>query len=211
MARSYRSSRSSGGRSPAGRSSNGRRRNGARSGRASYAAAPRKSSAGPTVVAVLVVAAVLVLVIVLASGGKKRPEATPAQAAPTASTPAAPAYRNETGKRRMPPPDLPPNLRKQAQDVVAKARELGPKIESLYQEAGRAQAAGNETLWQAKLREASRYCEQVMDAYNDLIGQMPSNDDWDEEEVANHYLGAEADVVSRALRRYNAIRKDRRQ
>jgi hypothetical protein len=39
---------------------------------------------------------------------------------------------------------------------------------------------------------------------------MPSSDHYDEEEVANHYLGREGSIVSKALSRLTDIKKQRR-
>ena len=63
-----------------------------------------------------------------------------------------------------------------------------------------AEQDGDDDLWQAKLREAAEYFHEIKELWNDLIEDMPASDDYDEEEVANHYLGRKAASCRRRSR-----------
>lgn len=194
--RSSRSSRSSsssrGGRRPAGRG------------------APQRRSGGngPTIAAAVIVLGVLGAVVFFASQGSSR---KPAPLPPAEDTiQPAPVDVGPGEKPRIPPPDLPSHIKDAAQELVREARGLRQEGETIYKQANDAKKAGDEDLWQAKLREAAAVLQQIKDGYNDLIVEMPTNNDWDEEQVANHYLGAEADSITRALNRLSDIQKQRR-
>ena len=194
--RSSRASRSStssrGGRRPAGR------------------AAPARGSggSGPTVAAVAIVLVVLAGVVYFATqGGKKNPTPPPP---PEETLQPGPVETGPGEKPRLPPPELPAHLKEEAQALVREARELRQQGEEIYKEANGAKQAGDEERWQEKLREAAGVLQGIKDGYNSLIEQMPENDDWDAEQVANHYLGAEADSISRAMQRLIDIQKQRR-
>lgn len=194
--RSSRSSRSSG-------SSRGGRRPSARS-----APVRRSGGNGPTIAAALIVVGVLGAVVYFAAQGNSR-KPTPPPIEEEMLQP-APVEVGPDGKPRMPPPQLPAQLKEQAQELVREARGLRTEAEAIYKVANDAKKAGDEDLWQEKLREAAAILMGIKDGYNDLIGEMPHNDDWDEEQVANHYLGAEADSITRAMQRLIDIQKQRR-
>lgn len=158
--------------------------------------------------AAVLVLAVLGAVVFFASQGKTKRVEPPAP--PPETIQPAPVETAPGEKPRMPPPPLPAHLQEQARELVKQARSLKTQGEAVYKEASAAKQAGDEDLWQAKLREAAGYFQQIKDGYNALLEQVPGNDDWDEEEVANHYLGNEADSISRALGRLFDIQKQRR-
>lgn len=187
------------------------RSSGARGGRANASgrAPSRRSSAGPTIAAAAVVLGAVVLAIVVLGGGKDGSGDTRARANAPGTTPAAgPSLPAVPSK--LPPPPLPAHLRELAEQLAKDAPVLAKQGEAVYEEANRAKQAGQDDLWQEKLKEASAFFFEIQDRYNELIGDMPSNKDWeDPEELANHYLGDEAEAVRRAMNRLADIRKQR--
>jgi hypothetical protein len=157
------------------------------------------------VVALLVV----VVVVVVATGGKKEIEEPPAEP-PVATLAPKPAA---TGPVKPPPAPFP----KISDALLTKARALVKTFEAparegnrLYDEGMKAKQAGNDAVWQSKMEEAMPYFQGIQDAWNELVGEMPPSNDYDQEQVANHHLGSEGKQVSRYLERYQAIRKTMR-
>lgn len=172
--------------------------------------APTKSNAGPTIAAVgIVVVAIVLLAVVMGTGNKKDDKersATPRAPRRTFK----PAEEKPQAPTRLAPPSLAPEAKGMAEALVEEARKLAAQGEALYQEANAAKKAGDDDLWQSKLKEAAPYYREIMDAYNDLISQMPTNQDWDEEQVANYYLGSQGSQIQKYLSRLTDIQKQRR-
>lgn len=231
MAQRYRSSRSGAGRASSrgpgrsggrgnGRSDDqGRARNSGRNERGGRQSTGRgaygpptgtRGGAGPTVIAVAVVLVVLALVIWLASGSSddKTPKETASPTQPV--TTHHPESVTPVEPTKPPPPAISDALRTRARDLVEQAKRHAEDGEALYKEAMKAKSDGDDDLWQEKLEEASHYFYEIQDLWNEIIGEMPSNNYYDEEEVANHHLGRESDIVTRALSRLTDIKKQRR-
>ncbi len=182
------------------------------SSRGGYAP-PRKSSAGPTIVAVVVVLVVVVVMIVVMSGQKsktktERPSDDVMAHPHAANTPPTTTVPQERPK--LPPPPLPDNIRTEVAELAKEAPDLAKQGEAIYDEAIAAKDKGNDQVWEDKLQEAAQVFHQILDRYNDILGEMPTNQDWDEEQVANHYLGQDAETIRRATSRLHDIQKQRR-
>lgn len=205
MAQRYRSSRQGNG-NGRGRS-NGARGNGGRA-RGGYRQQPAKSGgAAPIVIAIVLVVGVVGLIVALSSG-KDNDNPPPRRASYESSTTNTPSYEPDI-PAPPPYPALPSHLKTRAREIAEEAKSLQKKGDAVYKDAMAAHQSGNTELWQEKLQEASDYFYEIQELYNELIAEMPSNNDYDEEQVANHYLGAEADVISRALRKLADIKKQR--
>ncbi len=165
-----------------------------------------------TVVAILLIGGVIGAVVIL-GGDKKKPtnnttpveltansnvgrEATPKPAKPT----------------RSPPPPLSDAVKERAKSVAADIdgeRKLG---DALYDDAMRAKEKGDTDLWQKKLKEAARHFNAIKDRWNNeiidsIMEEIPQSSDWDAEEVANHYLGKEGQLIAKALEKLAYIKK----
>jgi hypothetical protein len=100
---------------------------------------------------------------------------------------------------------------------MTKAKALAKSFEApaaeaqrLYDEGMKAKKAGDDATWQSKMSEASRVLQGVQDEWNELILQLPQTKDYDQEQVANHYLGHEGNTVTRALTLLSNIHKTMR-
>jgi hypothetical protein len=156
-------------------------------------------------VAVILVVGVVAAIIVMNSGKDKKPSTVPTPPPVVQSPPTKPDVPKKP--ERGPPPAL-------SKDVIASARErvktfpaLAEKGRALLDEAQNAKRADDQDLWQQKLGEAQEYFSQIKEEWNEVIAQMPSNKEWDEEEVANHYLGAESSQVSKLLEPLEGLTK----
>jgi hypothetical protein len=113
-----------------------------------------------------------------------------------------------------PPPPPYPNIdAAKILAIKAKVKDFDPLIEkgqALYDEAMKFKNAGKDAEWQAKLREAAKPFEEVKDAWNEIIAEMPSSADYTEEDVANHYLGKEGNRVTKALSTLAGLKKQMR-
>lgn len=224
MAQQYRSSRSrgnsgrSGGSSRGGSARGGSGRSGG-SSRGGSRPAGRGGSRPPArggggngamVAAVLVVVGVIGLVVFLTAGKGKQDDGpnrastnpTPHATHPGTSTPAAPTP--------PPYPELSMDLKRRAMEVANKAKELSAQGNAVYDEAMTARREGDDDLWQEKLAEANEYFYEIRELWNDLVAEMPASEHYDEEEIANHFLGREGSIVSNALSRLTDIKKQRR-
>ena len=147
------------------------------------------------IAAVVLVVAVIGLVVFLGSNKDKK---KPAEQADSSGWQPPPRTDNEPPPPpRMDPPPMDEHIRGEAKELVKTYGELATEGKSLYEEALRARDVNDLDLYQEKLREAAFVYGEIKDSWNDIIMQMPSNDDWDEEQVMNHYLGNENEKVRR--------------
>ena len=177
-------SRSGGARSQGGASRGGATRGGRR-------AQPARGGGGqgPTIIAILVVVGVVGAVIVFSSGkGKKEQPAPgptdvqPVNVKPTRTDPNAP-------KPKLPTPKITNEQLHAGKAIVKEMERLYEDAAGLYDEASEAKAAGEGDLSQEALKKASGHMGNITDLWNEIVPDMPSNDDWDEEETANYYFG----------------------
>ena len=154
---------------------------------------------------------VVVAIIIVATDKKKKPEPPPQQPSTELTgdlRPVKPVEKEEPKDERMPPPEISEDLRESAKKIATDMVELGKQGDALYEEAMQAKQDGDDNLWQRKLKEAKAIFEDIREQWNEvIIGNMPSNQDWDEEQVANHYLGKEGSKVAEALERLAYIKK----
>ena len=214
MAQRYRSSRSGGSRG--GSRGPARPSGGGRNGRRGRAAPPPRrggGSAAPTIAAIVLVVGVIALIVILSSRGGS-PEDDVTRTSHTKKASGVPAAKADSGDGEPPWPMLTAGLKKMAEGIAKDARELAKDGNRLYDEAGRAKGEGDQTLWQAKLEEASGYFHAINDSWNELIMQideeLPADCEYDAEQVANKFFPVESEAVRRAGKRLAAINKDRR-
>jgi hypothetical protein len=177
-------------------------------------APPRRGGGGggnaAYVVAGLFVVGIIVALVVVMSGDKK-PKPPPAivEAPPVA---VAPPTASSVPPAATPPPFPPvdPKILEQARAVAKKSAEPAERAKAIYDEAMKARKGGDDALWQKKLLEADELLTTIQDEWNEVIQQMPSSKDYDEEEVANHYLGKEGQQITKALMLIPAIKKSLR-
>jgi len=213
MAQRYRSSRSgSGGRRPAGGGRQAGGSQGSRQSRGGYRQAPQRSNGGmgPIIIAIVLVVGAVGLIVALSSGGSDERDRAPE----TSYTPPPPPSSQPDVPQPPPYPPISAGLKQKAKDIAREAAEIKKEGEKIYQEAMAARRADDQDLWQAKLGEASDLFLGIQDLYNELLEEMydeiPSDCPYDVEEVANHYLGREADTITRAISRLTDIKKQRR-
>lgn len=156
-------------------------------------------------VAVVLLAVVVVAVVVMSGKKKDAPKPPPTPVAPPPAAPTPPPA--SAGKPYPPVPEA----------TVAKGRELvrgfaadADKASRLYAESLKAKGAGDDATWQGKLKEARALLENIKDQWNDFVGALPSNRDWDSEDVAKHYLGRESGQVQNMLKPLAAMKTDER-
>jgi hypothetical protein len=167
------------------------------SSRRSYSGSSRGGGGKGNNMMAMAIAAVVVLgaivgLIAASSGDKPKPVEPPAAAPPPAPVvvappkPAGPAY-----------PPLPQAKVDEASRLVKTFPERGAKAQKLADEAMKAKAAGNLTEQQAKLNEARQILNSINDEWNEFIVSLPSNKDYDQEQVAAYYLRAQNGEVAK--------------
>jgi hypothetical protein len=155
-----------------------------------------------------VVAVVGGLVFLMSGGKKEKPLVETVYEPPPTPEPSEPAKTKEPEK--PPYPKVEPRLIEQARAVAKKAADPAARAKRVYDEAMEAKRKGNDDLWQAKLAEADEILTPLQDEWNEIIQQMPSTKDYDEEEVANHYVGKEGREIQKALALLPGIKKSLR-
>jgi hypothetical protein len=157
------------------------------------------------IVAVLVVGGIVAIIAM--SGGKKpeprKPEPKPPPVAPT--PPPAP-----TKPAEKPYPPLPGGAKERAGELLKKFEPLSKDAGELLDEAKRAKAAGNDVEWQRQLKEGLQILSQINDEWNEFEAALPSSADYDQEQVAAHYLARERGTVQKYVKRLNEAKSDAR-
>jgi hypothetical protein len=183
----------------------------ARRGGSSRSGGGRSSNTGALVLAVVIVLGGIGAIVAVSASGKKKPNAPPPQTPqPTvAQTPKPPE------NRPPPPPPYPDLPASRVAEIKAEVRalkvdEAARRAQKLYDEALTAKNSGDEATWQTKLREAEAELGPIQDAWNEIEASMPSTKDYDEAEVANHYLGDEANSIRKATEVLSRISKQLR-
>ncbi len=184
-------SRSSGGR---GRSSGGRR------------PPPRRSGGGggatATIVAALLLAGVVGIFLIMSGNKKKGPN--PNATSPTELTADSGKPKEEpvdNTPKRAPPPEVDAAMRATVKEVAARIKVLAEKAQGVYDAAMAAKREGNIEAWQDGLSEAIEICAEARDIWNDeVIQHLPHNEeeDWDQEQVCNHYFQREERPAAKA-------------
>jgi hypothetical protein len=192
----------------AGRARSGRARNGGRGG----ARGGGGGNATLVIVALFIVGGGIAAIVLLGGDSKKKtpgPRPTELTADSTVPREARPGPAAPT---RSPPPPLSEGVKAHAAEVAKEIAPLDIEAKGIYDEAMTAKAAGDEKTWQTKLKEAASVLGRIQERWNDEIidaiqMEIPSTSDWDAEEVANHYLGAEGQKISKALELLAAVKK----
>ncbi len=150
---------------------------------------PRQSSsAAPMAIAILAVGGIIVLLIVLNSGkDDKAKETVGPSTTPAASGPVKPDGPVE--KPRLPVPNVSPALQDKGNQLVQEMENVYKTAAALADEAKQAQKDGRRAEWQDKLQKAHDTLSDATDLWNEIVAEMPSNADWDEDQVADHYFG----------------------
>ncbi len=167
------------------------------------------NNAMPMVIGIVVIIAVIgVIAVAVGSKAKKKEPyvSTELTADSNVEKPVAPVK-----PQRSPPPNLPADVIASAKEVVLDAADKKARGDALYDEAMAAKAAGDRDTWQAKLKEASVLFNDIKESWNNVIGDIEglgvSNNDWDSEQLANHWLGKEGGKITKFLEPLAYIKK----
>ena len=215
---SRRSSRSGGSRRSSGggrRSSGGGRRSsgGSRGGRGR--GAPRGGNSNATAIGVGIVLLVGVIAIIVIAGGKDKKK--PVEYHSEELTADSNINKDEGPKKpeRAPPPKISQEIIDHAKEVVIQAQDEQAKADALYDEAMKARQDGDEETWQAKLDQARDHYINIRELWNTEIvgpidGELPSDTDYDADEVANYWIGREAQKITKMIDKIGSINKQLR-
>ncbi len=168
------------------------------------------SNAGPIVATLVAVVAIIAVLVVVSGKRHKKKEAWVSDeltADSTVDQGPAQAKRPE----RPPPPEISDEIRARAKQVIEEIQEDRAKGDALYNEGMAAKESGDRDLWEKKLKEAKGYFLNIRDRWNEIEGmideKLPMGSPWGADEVANHWLGKEADKITKALEPLAYIKK----
>ncbi len=157
------------------------------------------------IAAVLVIGAVAAFVAM--SGGKKKDnEPGPGLNVPT-TQPGPIKPKGPEGPTRMVRPRVDNELYQQGKALIDQMKPMYEKASGLYDDAQQVKD-DDPDMWQTLLRQANDEMRGINDLFNELIGMMPSNEDWDEEQVANEYFGKLYSKLGKVDELKMAIRKN---
>jgi len=112
---------------------------------------------------------------------------------------------------RPPPPEISDEIRQLAKQVIEEIKDDRAKGDALYNEGMAAKDKGDRDTWEKKLNEAKNYFLNIRDRWSEIEGmideQLPMGSPWGADEVANHWLGKEADKITKALEPLAYIKK----
>ncbi len=164
------------------------------------------------VVGIIAVVAVIAVVVVTSGKKSKKKEAWVSDELTADSNVPDQASKKKV-VQRSPPPEISDEIISTARELVANLDADREKGNALYDE-GMAAKDKDPDLWQAKLREAKDHFLKIRDAWNEIEGlieaELPMGTDWGADEVANHWLGKEAEKVNKAIERLAYLKKQLR-
>jgi hypothetical protein len=161
------------------------------------------------VVAGLFVVGIIVALVLVMSGGKKPPPPAPVEVPVVAPPPAAaPAKPKEPAALPYPPID--PSVVAAAREIARNLEAQSAKAQGFYDEAMKAKRAGDNATWQKKLEEADDILMAIQDDWNERVeGRIQPGNGYQEDQIANHYIGPESTKFNRAMSLLAAIRKSK--
>jgi predicted lipid-binding transport protein (Tim44 family) len=158
----------------------------------------------------------VVVIVVLATGDKKKPRPeTPWVSTELTGDSVIEKQRDKTAPADRPPPPQPSaEIMAQAKAIVQEMAADSTAADRLYDEAMTAKQANDTATWKAKLLEAKEHYENIMHRWNNEVITAidddlpsPAPHGYDAEDVANYYLGAEGQKVSKAITRLAYVKK----
>jgi hypothetical protein len=190
-------------------------RGSSRSGSSSRGGPSRGGSSGgggstntaATIVSVAVVGLIIGGVVLMSGKKKDLPQPKIPASVPVAAPKATPG---DTKPPPPPYPDMPAAKVAEAAALVRTFEADASKAEGLYKESQQAKKDGDDVKWQAKLKEAKDLVSDIKDKWNDFIAGLPTSKDYDQEEVARHYLEKENGRVAQLTKVLAAMKSDER-
>lgn len=157
---------------------------------------------------------VVVLVLVL-GGKKKKPPTNYVSEELTADSNVSKGDVEPKKPERPPPPKIRDEIIQAAKALVADAKLEQEAGDAHYEEAMDARRAGDEETWQSKLTEARDHYINIREMWNEQIeapidDELPTGSEWEADEVANYWLGKEAEKINKMLKNIGAINKQLR-
>ena len=162
------------------------------------------SNAIAYVVAIAVVGLIIGLVVMM-SGKKDAPKPPPKAPPPAPVAPVKPA-----APAAAPYPQVPAAKLEEARTLAKSFEADAAKANVLYDESIRAKKAGDDAVWQSKLKDARGLLEGIKDQWTEFIATLPSSKDYDEEAVARHYFEREGGKVTQLIKKLAAMKSDER-
>ncbi len=159
-----------------------------------------------TIVAVAVVGLIIGGVVLMSGKKKEAPKSTLPAAVPAA----APKAAVDTTPKAKPFPPMPQEKVTEAVALVKTFEADSAKADAIYAESLRAKADGDDVKWQAKFTEFDHLLQGIKRKWTDFIDSLPSNADYDVEEVARHYFEKEGGRVAQLTKKLAASKTDQR-
>lgn len=149
-----------------------------------------------------------IVVVVIATSGGKKP--APVAAKPPVESVPVPVVTKPVKPGEKPYPPMPAAKVDEARRLVSTFEADGAKGKQLYDESLKAKKAGNDAEWQSKLKEARTLLEGINERWNKFIETLPSNSDYDVEQVTAKYFSTENGKVTRLTKPLAAMKSDER-
>lgn len=131
---------------------------------------------------VLVIGAIAAFVLMGGKDDKKpAPEPAPTPASRPTSKPTEPA--------KPQPPKIGNDLFSKGRDLIKQMKPLYEQAAEYWDEAQAAKAEGDKETWQKYLQEAAGPLSHINDLWGEIEMMMPEDDNFGQDEVANHYFG----------------------
>lgn len=184
-------------------------RGSSRSGSSSRGGGSPRGGSTNTAATVVAVAVVGLIVggVILMSGKKGNAPKPVIPASVPAPTPVVPV---STKPPPPPYPEMPAAKVTEAAALVNTFEADAAKAEGLYKESQQAKKDGDDVKWQSKLKEAKDLVSDIKDKWNDFIGGLPTSKDYDQEDVARHYLEKQSGRVAQLTKVLAAMKSDER-
>jgi hypothetical protein len=109
-----------------------------------------------------------------------------------------------------PYPEMPAAKYAEAKSLATSFEADARRANALYDESLRAKKAGDDALWQSKLKEAKQLLHEINEKWNEFIASLPSNRDHDEEDVVRHFFERENGQVATYTRKLANMKSDER-
>lgn len=149
--------------------------------------------AGPMIAAIGILLVGIIAIVLISKGGDKQDDPPEMEGVSTnnhnANKRSAFKEPEDPYQGRGPPPELSQDIWKRSRATMGRLQEMLKAVKRHQKAAVESKQGGDDEMWQSEMKDASTVYANMKDVWNELLSTLPANDKWDQEQLANEYLG----------------------